>query len=79
MTNKHIKVSVLGLSIVPVSLKDNLTFCLQQEAVTICLDPYKFMQPIKEILTIIVNFKTIFSVAHALPHKFVLQFCLSNL
>ena len=40
MTNKQIKLSVIyyrGLSIISMSLKDDLTSCLQQEAVILLL------------------------------------------
>ena len=60
------------------SLKDDLTSCLQQETVILLLGSIPIFAA-KEILTKIVNFKVTFSVAHALPHKFVLQFCLSNI
>ena len=46
MTNKDIKLSVilyyLGLSIISMSLKDDLTSCLQQEAVLLLLGSQQF-------------------------------------
>ena len=81
MTNEHIKPSFILLSWIFSNFSEserslNLLLSTRSSA---CLNPYKFLQLIKEIVTKRVNFKAIFSVAHALPHKFILQFCLRNL
>ena len=81
MTNEHIKPSFILLSWTFSNFSEserslNLLLSTRSSA---CLNPYKFLQLIKEIVTKRVNFKAIFSVAHTLPHQFILQFCLRNL
>ena len=69
----------LGLSIISMSLKDDLTSCLQQEAVILLLGSAQIRAAHQRNFDKKSEFEAIFSVAHAVPHKFVLQFCLNNL
>ena len=61
------------------SLKDDLTSCLQQEPAILLLGSVQIFAVNQGILKKRVNFKAIFLVAHALPHMSGLEFCLSNL
>ena len=69
----------LGLSVISMCLKDDLTSCPQQEAVILLLGSVQIFAANQRNFDKNLNFKGIFSVTHALTHKFVLQFCLSSL
>ena len=52
--------------------------CLQQKAVILLFGSVQIYAANQINFDKKVNFEAIFSVAHAFPHKFVLQFCLNN-